>query len=194
MFARTLLRSVAGRGAAAAAAAGLTGATALASAAACDRGSGPVTRIIRFTASDGNVYLGEEPAPGATEAELLSGDLYDPSSLRRTGDRKHVSGLLAPVVPSAIFCIGLNYMKHYEESAKKRGIALPDKPVIFMKPNSALNHPGGDVWLPGSIQYGEQVRRLCADRFGAADRSGISPLQVRARGGWPRPDQGCQSR
>ena len=100
-------------------------------------------RIVGFTSSAGNIYLGEEPTPGATEADLLSGDLYTPASLQRTGEKKHVAKLLAPLVPAAIFCIGLNYMKHWEESAKKRGIPLPEKPVVFMKPGSALNHPGG---------------------------------------------------
>ena len=47
-------------------------------------------------------------------------------------------------------------MKHYEESAKKRGIALPSQPVIFMKPSSALAHPEDDVWMP-DIKYGEQL-------------------------------------
>lgn len=108
----------------------------------------PVTRIIRFVSTDGNIYLGEEPAPGVTEAVLLSGDLYNQASLQRMGDKKEVAKLLAPLVPSAIFCIGLNYMKHWEESAKKRGIPQPEKPVIFMKPGSALNDPGGDVWMP----------------------------------------------
>ena len=48
-------------------------------------------------------------------------------------------------MPADIFCIGLNYMKHYEESAKKRGIALPGRPVVFMKPSSALLAPHGDM-------------------------------------------------
>ena len=47
-------------------------------------------------------------------------------------------------------------MKHYEESAKKRGIALPDRPVIFMKPSTALANPGDDVWMP-QIKHGEQL-------------------------------------
>lgn len=115
-----------------------------------------VERVIRFVAEDGHTYLAEEPPVGSAEAELLAGDVFDPSSLRRTGQRLAIRKLLAPVLPSAIFCIGLNYMKHYEESAKKRGIALPAQPVIFMKPNSCLNHPGGDIWLP-EIEHGEQL-------------------------------------
>lgn len=113
-----------------------------------------ITRIIRFVAEDGKTYYGEEPSEGGSTATVLSGDLYD-GSLARTSEQRKVCKLLAPVVPTDIFCIGLNYMKHYEESAKKRGIPLPDRPVIFMKPSSSLAHPGQDIWMP-QIEHGEQ--------------------------------------
>jgi len=153
MFASTLRRLPLAR---AAAAAGAAAATVAAYSTTAEAKPKPVTRIIRFTASDGQTYMGEEPSPGATTAELITGDLYAPESLVRTGEKKHVTKLLSPIVPPAIFCIGLNYMKHYEESAKKRGVPLPDKPVIFMKQNYSLNHPGGEVWLP-DIDKGEQL-------------------------------------
>jgi len=117
--------------------------------------SPPVTRIIRFRGDDDKVYFGEEPTHGATEAEVLEGTLFD-GDLARTGKKRNISELLTPLEPCNIFCIGLNYMKHYEESAKKRGIALPEKPVIFMKPTSALCKPTGDVILP-NIEFGEQL-------------------------------------
>jgi hypothetical protein len=89
-------------------------------------------------------YLGEEPSVGGTQAHILSGSLYN-GSLTKTSEKKEIRKLLAPVVPTNIFCIGLNYMKHYEESAAKRGVPLPSKPVIFMKPTTALANPGDDV-------------------------------------------------
>ncbi len=52
--------------------------------------------------------------------------------------------LLAPVVPSKIVCVGINYRKHAEEM----GHALPDEPVIFLKPSTAINSPGGTIQLP----------------------------------------------
>ena len=116
-----------------------------------------VTRIIRFLAPDGTTCLGEEPAPGVTRAELLAGNVFDPVSLRRTGESKDIASLLTPIVPTNIFCIGLNYMKHYEESAKKRGIALPGRPVVFMKPSSTLLGPHGDIWMPADIEHAEQL-------------------------------------
>ena len=41
--------------------------------------------------------------------------------------------------PPDILCIGLNYMRHYEEGAKKRGIPLPAKPVVFLKTTATIN-------------------------------------------------------
>lgn len=122
----------------------------------------PITRIIRFMAPDGKVYQGEEPEGGVEvgkQAEVLSGDLYR-KTLKRTGQKLKVKRILSPIVPTDIFCIALNYQKHYEESAKKRGIPLPEKPAFFMKPSSTLAHPGQDVWMPGppsQITHGEQL-------------------------------------
>ena len=51
---------------------------------------------------------------------------------------------LAPVKPSKILCIGLNYAKHAEEMNKR----IPEEPLFFLKPPTALNHPGGTIVLP----------------------------------------------
>lgn len=115
--------------------------------------SGAVSRIIRFVGDNNEVHYGEEPLKGHS-VTVLEGDLF--GGLTRTSTKQHVRTLLAPLVPTDIFCIGLNYMKHWEESAKLRKIPLPEKPVIFMKPSSALNHPEGDIWLP-KITHGDEL-------------------------------------
>ncbi len=43
-----------------------------------------------------------------------------------------------------IVCIGLNYSDH----AKEVGAALPEEPIVFMKPTSALNGPNDVVEMP----------------------------------------------
>ncbi len=43
-----------------------------------------------------------------------------------------------------ILCIGLNYRDH----AKEVGAAIPDEPIVFLKPTSALNGPNDDVEMP----------------------------------------------
>ena len=56
--------------------------------------------------------------------------------------------LLAPVVPTGVLCIGLNYRRHAEES----GAEVPDQPIVFMKLPSAVQHPGGDIVLPRRLR------------------------------------------
>jgi 2-keto-4-pentenoate hydratase/2-oxohepta-3-ene-1,7-dioic acid hydratase in catechol pathway len=48
---------------------------------------------------------------------------------------------LPPVVPGKIVCVGLNYLAHVTENDPNRQV--PDEPVLFMKPPSALlGHQG----------------------------------------------------
>ncbi|MET0100166.1 MAG: fumarylacetoacetate hydrolase family protein [Sedimenticola sp.] len=106
-------------------------------------------RITRFIDDRGETRFGRELDPG--QAELLEGDLF--GDLRGTGEIVDIGRRLAPLVPVNIFCIGLNYREH----ARETGIALPENPVIFMKPTSALSHPGDDIVLPACSHHGPEV-------------------------------------
>jgi 2-keto-4-pentenoate hydratase/2-oxohepta-3-ene-1,7-dioic acid hydratase in catechol pathway len=44
--------------------------------------------------------------------------------------------LLPPILPGKIVCVGLNYAAHVTENDATR--TIPDEPVLFMKPPSAL--------------------------------------------------------
>jgi len=55
--------------------------------------------------------------------------------------------VLAPVTPSKIVCIGLNYKDHAAESGK----ALPAEPLIFLKPSTAVIGPGDPIRLPPGV-------------------------------------------
>jgi len=57
--------------------------------------------------------------------------------------------LLVPVEPSKIVCIGVNYADHAKESVSLS--ALPDEPVLFMKPPTALLAHGGTILLPAGV-------------------------------------------
>lgn len=46
--------------------------------------------------------------------------------------------------PWNIFCIGLNYLTHYDEG-QRRGAAMPEVPVIFTKPWTTIIGPGADL-------------------------------------------------
>ncbi len=60
-----------------------------------------------------------------------------------------------------IFCVGRNYSEH----AKELGNAVPDEPVIFMKPKSALLQPNTPFYYPefsNELHYeAELVLRIC---------------------------------
>lgn len=56
----------------------------------------------------------------------------------------HDSKLLAPCCPSKVIGIGLNYKSHAEEVK----MPLPDQPVIFLKPSTAIIGPGDSILLP----------------------------------------------
>jgi 2-keto-4-pentenoate hydratase/2-oxohepta-3-ene-1,7-dioic acid hydratase in catechol pathway len=52
--------------------------------------------------------------------------------------------LLAPCQPSKIVAVGLNYRDH----AQELGMALPEEPLLFLKPPSAVVGPGAAIILP----------------------------------------------
>jgi 2-keto-4-pentenoate hydratase/2-oxohepta-3-ene-1,7-dioic acid hydratase in catechol pathway len=54
--------------------------------------------------------------------------------------------LLAPVLPTKIVAIGLNYKDHAFEMGK----SIPEEPMLFIKPSSAVNRPGGDIVYPSA--------------------------------------------
>lgn len=52
--------------------------------------------------------------------------------------------LLAPVLPSKIVCVGLNYRDHAAEQNKP----LPPEPLLFIKPSTAVIGPGEPIKAP----------------------------------------------
>lgn len=76
----------------------------------------------------------------------------------RTGAQVPRAGakLLPPVSPSKIVCIGRNYRAHAEEL----GNAVPDEPLLFLKPPSSLLAPHDQVVLPPQSQRVEHEVEL----------------------------------
>jgi 2-keto-4-pentenoate hydratase/2-oxohepta-3-ene-1,7-dioic acid hydratase in catechol pathway len=107
-------------------------------------------RIIRFETPDGRRLLGT-PADDGTAA-VLAGDLFG-GPLAATGETARVARLLAPIAPCNIFCIGLNYRAHAAET----GAPIPDQPVVFMKPTTAVIGPGEPIRLPRACEHGPEV-------------------------------------
>ncbi len=71
---------------------------------------------------------------------------WDPSR-RSSGEILGESAsLLTPVLPSKIVCVGSNYRAH----AAEMGRPIPEEPLLFLKPPSALLDPAGTIVLPPS--------------------------------------------
>jgi 2-keto-4-pentenoate hydratase/2-oxohepta-3-ene-1,7-dioic acid hydratase in catechol pathway len=56
--------------------------------------------------------------------------------------------LLAPVLPSKVCAIGLNYKAHAEEQGKP----LPEEPLLFLKPSTSVIGPGETILMPPQSQ------------------------------------------
>jgi len=76
---------------------------------------------------------------------------------RPTGARHAIDNatLLAPVEPTKIVCVGLNYRDHVAESAtvlpgSVQGEA-PKEPLLFLKPPSAVIGPGEPIVYPAGV-------------------------------------------
>ncbi len=103
-------------------------------------------KVVRFEDVDGIVGVGVELGDGTVVG--LEGDIF--GEFRASNRVVAVARLLAPVVPPAIFCIGLNYRKHAEET----GSAIPEWPVVFMKQPAAVVGPGAAIELPRGLKSG----------------------------------------
>jgi len=104
-------------------------------------------KIVRYTDPAGNIHFGSQNPDGSIER--LDGDLY--SNLSTTGESAQVTKLLAPVAPTAILCIGLNYKKHAAESGAKS----PEIPILFVKGPNTLQNPGDPIQIPTALPSDE---------------------------------------
>jgi 2-keto-4-pentenoate hydratase/2-oxohepta-3-ene-1,7-dioic acid hydratase in catechol pathway len=68
-----------------------------------------------------------------------------------TDEKAEVTKLLAPVQPTAIICIGLNYRQHATETGAK----LPEYPIVFFKGINTLLNPGDPILLPTHMKSDE---------------------------------------
>jgi len=100
----------------------------------------------------GRFSLGDRVFHGIVEGDRVS-EIYDPfEGSSPTGKVYGIDGLkvMAPCTPGKAVCVGLNYREH----ALELGLDLPEEPVLFMKPPSALVGPGD------FIEYPEMSRRV----------------------------------
>jgi 2-keto-4-pentenoate hydratase/2-oxohepta-3-ene-1,7-dioic acid hydratase in catechol pathway len=128
-------------------------------------------KIARFVTKDAAPRFG---VLDDTDLVVLRGDpLFD--GYETTGERVPITAvrLLAPVIPrSKIVCVGRNYAAH----AAEKGNEVPDHPLLFLNPNTAVIGPGDAIRIPpfaGTVELeaelalviGRTTRRLPADRW-----------------------------
>lgn len=97
-------------------------------------------KIARY-AKDGHIHYGKLHDDGSL-ARMTS--LLAPPAV--TGKRDQIGDvtLLAPVMPGRVFGVGLNYVNHIKEV----NAATPLRPMLFMKPTTAVVGPNAPIVYP----------------------------------------------
>ncbi len=104
-------------------------------------------KIIRYQDRQGNICHAAQQSNGP--ALKLAGDIYQSPKL--TTEKADVAKLLAPIQPSSIICIGLNYRRHAQETGAK----IPEYPVVFFKGINTLLNPGEPIQIPTHLRSNE---------------------------------------
>jgi 2-keto-4-pentenoate hydratase/2-oxohepta-3-ene-1,7-dioic acid hydratase in catechol pathway len=102
-------------------------------------------KIARILLPDGFIHYARPLGERGSSMEILSGDPFQ--GVHATGTTVSEFTLLAPIVPAAILCIGLNYRKHAEEMSAK----IPKFPILFLKNPSALLDPDAEIRIPRKL-------------------------------------------
>jgi len=100
-------------------------------------------RIVRYS-REGQVGF------GILEGETIAALSPHPfAAFEYTGERFPTGEvrLLAPVLPTKVVAVGRNYAEH----AREMGGEVPDDPVIFLKPSTAVIGPGDPIVHPGWV-------------------------------------------
>src|SRR5690606_39233289 len=128
-----------------------------------------VVRIARFTTGDEPRFgaVGED-SEGRVMLAVLDGDpLYrGPKLTGQTLPLEEVR-LVAPVIPrSKVVGVGRNYVDH----AWELGHQVPDEPLLFLKPNTAVIGPDEPIVLPAQskevhheAELAVVIGRVCRD-------------------------------
>ena len=127
-------------------------------------------RIVRFAPLE-SAKLGADPLYGILENETITVVKGDPIYVGVIPTTITVGladvRLLAPVIPrSKVVCVGKNYADH----AKEMDSVVPEEPVIFLKPNTAVIGPNDIIQWPRMSERvdfeGELaivISRICKD-------------------------------
>jgi len=125
-------------------------------------------KLIRFKAEDEIKYgILEE-----NKVKEIKGDIFEDYQVVDKSYQLLDLELLAPCEPSKIICVGLNYKDHAEEMGEQ----LPEEPVIFMKPATAVSNPNQKVKYPKmskQVDYEAELAIVIKDEI-----KDLSPAEV----------------
>lgn len=107
--------------------------------------------IVRVVNRGGQTYYGVE---GKGAVRRIEGDIFSEFSV--TDELLDPVRRLAPVVPTQIYAIGLNYREH----AAEMGSAIPEFPVVFTKSITSVADPDTPIILPRHL-HSDQVDYEC---------------------------------
>jgi 2-keto-4-pentenoate hydratase/2-oxohepta-3-ene-1,7-dioic acid hydratase in catechol pathway len=112
-------------------------------------------RLVRFRSGDRIATGAIED--GADQVQVLRGTFFeDPLPTGEVVPLDDVR-LLAPVIPSKLVCVGRNYAAH----AAEWGMDVPQEPLIFLKPSTAVLGPGDPIRLLPISERTDPEGELC---------------------------------
>ncbi|KAF7320849.1 Fumarylacetoacetate hydrolase [Mycena chlorophos] len=136
-------------------------------------------RFVRFISTDGKEYTGDAilhngdtDASHSKKAYVITGDIL--GEYKVTSEVKAIEKLLAPLDPlktRSVRCVGFNYAAH----DVSENITIPQYPILFFKPWTALAPPNGIV----PVTAGYQVRGPHLPRFWNAAEGLLEPNHQR---------------
>lgn len=110
-------------------------------------------KIVRFTSSKHKEHYGwilDE------EIGLIEGDIFSEYRRLETEIQLEKTRLLPPVTPGKIICVARNYVEH----ARERNVEVPETPMIFLKPPTAIIANNEAIQIPPQSSQVEHEAEL----------------------------------
>jgi len=98
-------------------------------------------KYVRFATQDGTTRYG---VIQDEMIKLVNGDIFSGHEITDKRYPLEEVKLLAPVEPSKVLCIGLNYVDHAQEF----GSPIPPEPLLFLKPSTSVIGPQESIIYP----------------------------------------------
>lgn len=111
--------------------------------------------FVRYRAN-GQTHVGVLEGDQVRQAQ---GDMFERPQVGPIVGHVDEVEMLAPVMPSKLIAIGLNYQDHIDEDAFD--FEQPENPIIFLKPPSSLIGHNQEIILPAGTERVDAEAELC---------------------------------